>query len=267
MSSSNGLPIMVGAEPFSHTADGAKGALVLHGFTGNPSSMRGVAEAFAAAGYHVELPRLPGHGTTVEDMQTTGWKDWTSEVEAAHGRLASRADRIVVAGLSMGGSLTLWVGAEHPEVDGLICVNPATQPQPPEVMAMLVEALEEGTDVMPGIGSDIADPDAVETAYEGTPIRPLVSFINDGLVPLADRYRSMTVPLRLFTSRQDHVVDPTQSEYLVAHYGGPVEHTWLDRSYHVATQDYDRELIFTEAIAFAERVTSGSVAAEGVAAE
>ena len=51
---------------------------MLHGFTGNPSSMRGVAEALAAAGYHVELPLLPGHGTTIDDMLTTGWADWTA---------------------------------------------------------------------------------------------------------------------------------------------------------------------------------------------
>ena len=36
----------------------------------------------------------------------------------------------------------------------------------------------------------------------------------------------------------------------------PVEHTWLERSYHVATQDYDRDLIFAETVEFAKRVTS-----------
>jgi carboxylesterase len=264
MGSANDQPVMAGAEPFSHSGDGDKGALVLHGFTGNPSSMRGVAEAFASAGYHVELPRLPGHGTSVDDMLTTGWADWTGEVEAAYQRLADRAERIVVAGLSMGGSLTLWAGAEHPDVVGLICVNPATQPQPQEVMDMLAEALAAGTEVMPGIGSDIADPDSVETAYEGTPIQPLISFMTEGLGPLAERYAAMTMPLRLFTSRQDHVVDPAQSDYLVERYGGPVEHTWLDRSYHVATQDYDREFIFAEAVEFAERVTAAPVAADAV---
>ena len=65
--------VLPGAEAWSHHAldptDGpAPGALVLHGFTGNPSSMRGLAETLAAEGLHVELPRLPGHGTTIEDM-------------------------------------------------------------------------------------------------------------------------------------------------------------------------------------------------------
>jgi len=105
-------PVMPGAEAWSHQGSSRLGALCIHGFTGNPSSMRGVAEAFAAAGYHVELPRLPGHGTAVSDMLDTRWSHWSAEVEAAYQRLASRCDKVVVCGLSMGGSLTLWTALQ-----------------------------------------------------------------------------------------------------------------------------------------------------------
>lgn len=232
----------------------AGGVLALHGFTGNPSSVRGLAEAMAAAGYHVELPRLPGHGTTVDDMITTGWADWAAEAEAALGRLARRTDRIVVAGLSMGGSLALRTALDHPEIRGLVLVNPATQPQPADVRTMVGEMLADGTAVVPGIGSDIASPDGQELAYGGTPLAPLISFLDDGLAPMADRYGELSMPLLLFTSRQDHVVEPAQSEHLAATYGGPVDHRWLERSFHVATQDYDRHDIFTAAVEFAGRV-------------
>jgi len=54
--------VLPGAEAWSHSAPDrdAPGFLALHGFTGNPSSMRGFAEAAAGARFHVELPRLPG---------------------------------------------------------------------------------------------------------------------------------------------------------------------------------------------------------------
>jgi carboxylesterase len=253
--------ILAGAEPWSHAASSAGGStvgfLALHGFTGNPSSMRGVAEHVAGAGYHVELPRLPGHGTAVEDMVPTRWADWTGEVEAAYQRLSGRTERVVVGGLSMGGSLTLWTGLQHPEVAGLVCVNPATTPQTPEVKEMLNAALAEGAELMPGIGSDIADPEAVEIAYAETPLRALLSLLEDGLAPMADRYGELTMPLLLYTSRQDHVVEPSQSEHLAANYGGQVDHHWLDRSYHVATQDFDRDTIFAGTVDFIRRVTSG----------
>jgi carboxylesterase len=251
-------PVLPGAEAWSHEGALGAGVLTLHGFTGNPSSMRGVAEALAGAGFHIELPRLPGHGTALDDMIPTRWDDWTAEVEAAYQRLAARTDSVVVAGLSMGGSLTLWTGLQHPEVAGLVCVNPATVPPAPEVVDMLAEMVADGSETMPGIGSDIADPDVVEIAYEGTPLRALQSLMTDGLVPMSERYGELKMPLRLFTSHQDHVVEPAGSEFLAAHYGGTVEHTWLERSYHVATQDYDRDLIFAETVEFATRVTSQS---------
>lgn len=251
--------VMPGAEPWSHIGEDehAAGVLAVHGFTGNPSSMRGVAEAMGAAGFHVELPRLPGHGTAISEMLPTRWSDWTAEVEGALARLAGRTDRVVVAGLSMGGSLALWAALRHSELRGLVLVNPATQPQPDDVRTMIGEMLADGTDVVPGIGSDIADPDAVEIAYPGTPLAPLVSFLDDGLAPMTDRFGELSMPLLLFTSRQDHVVEPAQSEHLAATYGGVVDHRWLERSFHVATQDYDREEIFAVAIEFVTAVTTG----------
>lgn len=229
---------------------------MLHGFTGNPSSMRGLAEAFADAGYHVELPLLPGHGTTIEDMLPTTWAHWTDAVEQAYQRLVTRAPDVVVAGLSMGASLALWLAMQHPQIKGLVCINPATAPVGGEIMEMVREAQAGGAAVMPGIGNDISDPDQQEIAYEGTPLAPLLSFMTDGLEPMSVRYGELRMPLRLFTSRQDHVVETSQSELLAGTYGGDVDHTWLERSYHVATQDFEKEHIFAEAVAFADRVTA-----------
>ena len=247
-------PIIDGAEPWSHTGSGQNGAAVLHGFTGNPGSMRGVATALADAGFHVELPLLPGHGTSLDDMLSTRWADWIGEAEAAYQRLTQRATHIVVVGLSMGGALTLRLGADHPEIAGLVCINPVAQPQQPEIIEMLRGMVAGGTSVIPGIASDIADPDSHENAYDGTPLEPLLSLLLDGAEPNSHEYAGMHMPLLLMNSPQDHVVEPAQAEYLVDSYGGPVERITLERSFHVATQDYDKELIFASTVEFATRV-------------
>jgi carboxylesterase len=218
--------------------------------------MRGVAEALADAGFHVELPRLPGHGTVVDEMLPTRWADWAGEAEAAYQRLSQRATHVVVVGLSMGGALTLRLGADHPEIAGLVCINPVTQPQVPEIIEMLRGMAAEGNAVLPGIGSDIADPDAKENAYEGTPIEPLVSMLVDGIEPLSREYPQMRMPLLLLSSPQDHVVEPVQSDFLAETFGGQVERITLERSYHVATQDYDKDLIFESTTKFATQVTN-----------
>lgn len=248
--------LIPGAEPWSHIGSSPHGALVLHGFIGNPGSMRGVAEALAAGGYHVEMPLLPGHGTAVDNMLPTRWADWAGAAEAAYQTLAARVDKVVVVGLSMGGALALRIGADHSDVAGLVCINPATQPQTDEVVALLQSMADGGTEIMPGIGGDIADPDAHESAYEGTPVRPLISFVTEGLGPLAREYAGMRQPMLLMNSPQDHVVEPAQAEFLATNYGGPLERITLERSYHVATQDYDKELIFESTVSFADRVTA-----------
>jgi len=247
--------VMKGAEAWSHAGTLDAGVVVVHGFTGNPGSMRGLAEACAAAGFHVEMPRLAGHGTCVDDMLPTTWADWCRDADAAYTRVSSRTKNVVVMGLSMGGSLTLWLAAQHPETRGIVCVNPATLPLAKEMLDAIQGILDGGTEVIPGIGSDIADPDVTENAYPGTPVRPLLSFMHDGLAPLSARYPDVRVPLLLYTSVNDHVVDPTQSDALVATYGGTVEHVKLERSFHVATQDFDKETIFAGSVAFARSVT------------
>jgi len=250
---SDGKEIIPGLEPWS--ADGSDvGVLVVHGFTGAPQSMRGLAEAFAAAGFTVDLPLLPGHGTSVDDMITTTWADWTAAAEAAYERLAARTSKVVVAGLSMGGALTAWLAARHPEVAGIVCINPVVV-RDQNVVDFAAGALAEGTDRIPAIGNDVADPAGKEKAYEATPLAPLVS-LQEGVGQLEPLLGDVTCPLLLMTSPQDHVVPPSNSDALAGAVTGPVERLTLERSYHVATLDYDRDLIAEHAVAFARKVTS-----------
>ena len=247
-------PIIPGAEPESIDG-GPNGALVLHGFTGNPNSMKGVAHALAAAGFAVELPLLPGHGTSVADMLETGWSDWLGAAEDALGKLQARVPgKVVVVGLSMGGALTCWLGSDHPELAGIVPINAVVTE--PEGMAEGVKAmLDTGMEVMDGIGSDIADPDVKELAYPETPLRPLLTLM-DAAGDFQSRLGKITCPVLIITSRQDHVVPPENSDVLAESVSGPVERMWLDRSYHVATQDFDKAEIEAAVVSFAERVTS-----------
>ena len=244
--------VIAGAEPMSVNG-GPTGVLVLHGFTGNPQSMRPLAQAFVEAGYSVEQPLLSGHGTAVEDMLDTTWEDWSADAEAAYQSLASRTESVVVAGLSMGGSLTLWLATKHPEIAGIICVNPATQVAP-EVRDFVASMVEAGDVVMTGIGSDVADPTSPESAYADTPLKPLISMF-DAAIHTQSALPDVKCPLLLFTSPQDHVVSPTDSDYLADVYGGPVERVSCDRSYHVATLDYDKEMIIDRSMKFIRTVS------------
>ncbi len=248
--------MMPGCEPFS-SSGGDDGVLVLHGFTGTPASMRAIAELLAGAGLTVELPLLPGHGTSLEEMAGTRWKDWSGEAERAYLDLAARCDQVAVVGLSMGGTLACWLATRHPDIVGLAVVNPFVAPADPALRELAEETLAGGTEIAPSIGSDIAMPGVAEIGYDGVPIRSALSLF-DAVEEIAQALDQVHCPVLLLSSREDHVVPSTAGDHLMAATGGPIERVWLERSYHVATLDYDREEIESRVQAFVAGVFAGS---------
>lgn len=243
-------PVLPGAEPFSH--EGGRGAvLVLHGFTGNPQSMRFLAEGLAAAGFAVELPLLPGHGTSIDDLVPKRWADWSAAAEDALEELASRHGNVVVAGLSMGGTLACWLAERHGEIAGIAVVNPLVDPPAESFRAILEGALAAGTVIAPGVGSDIAKPGVTELSYDGAPIEAALSLF-EGVDAVAAGLERITCPVLLMTSREDHVVPSSSGDRLAAAVTGDVERVWLEHSYHVATLDNDAQEILERVAAFAD---------------
>jgi carboxylesterase len=256
-------PVIAGAEPFSH--DGSTlGVLVLHGFTGNPQSMRPQADALADEGYTVELPLLPGHGTSVEDMVPTRFADYADAAEEAFLGLAARCDDVAVVALSMGGTLACMLAECHPEIRGLVLVNPFVDPPAESFRDVLRGLLEAGTEVAPGLGSDIAKEGPVESAYAGSPVAAALSLF-EGIDSVAAGLDRITCPVLLLSSRQDHVVPSSSGDLLMAKVAGPIERVWLERSYHVATLDYDAELVVTRTVDFVGDVLGADSSGEMVA--
>ncbi len=256
-------PVLLGAEPFSHDGDG-RGVLVLHGFTGNPQSMRPLAEAVAAEGCTVELPLLPGHGTAVEDMIPTRWSDYVTAAEAAYRDLAGRCEAVAVVALSMGGTLACRLAEDHPEIAGMVLVNPFVDPPAESFREVLQGILDSGTEVAPGVGSDIAKEGSVELAYLGSPIAAVLSLFA-GIDEVAAELGRIRCPVLLLSSRQDHVVPSSSGDVLAAGVSGPIERVWLERSYHVATLDYDAELVVARTVEFVNEVLSSGLAGGMVA--
>ena len=132
-------PIMPGAEPISFTEGAHGGVLLLHGYTATPQQLRPWAEAFARAGFAVEAPLLPGHGTSAIEMQTTQWSDYTQCAENACQKLAERHQHVFVGGLCSGGSLAAWLALQHSTLSGLIIINGFSSPAIAKVLAPFKE--------------------------------------------------------------------------------------------------------------------------------
>jgi carboxylesterase len=246
------VDIMPGCEPLSF-AGSDRGVLVLHGFTGNPSSMRSLAERAAAAGYTVELPRLPGHGTTVEDMMTTTWDDWSGAALAAYDELAERCERVAIVGLSMGGGLTAFIAEQRPFVAGCVFINPLVKSPAPGMEDAINEMLESGVETFDSIGSDVKKEGVVEASYGATPLRCVLSLVT-GARDVELKLSDIVAPSLLLSSREDHVVTSDNGDAIVEQSSGPVERIWLEESWHVATLDNDQELLEFSTMEFLAKV-------------
>lgn len=114
------LEILSGAESF-YFKRGRIGCLLCHGFTGTPKEMFEIGEFLTKNNITVCGPRLPGHGTNITDLISKNKDDWYREYILAYQKLKKDCDEIFIAGLSMGGVLTLKFATEH-KVQGIISI-------------------------------------------------------------------------------------------------------------------------------------------------
>ena len=242
---------MAGAEPFSHRSASSIGVLVSHGFTGMPGGVLPLAKAMAAAGYQVECPCLRGHGTRWEDLIGFTMEDWLEDLRQAVQRLRERCATVFVMGLSMGGTLALRVAQEDSLIRGVVVINHALVFGDPRVrVAWLMKGLLRST---PGIASDLKDPLVTEPAYDRTPTAGVAQLWRLAKLVRADLPK-LRQPLLVFKSREDHVLPVANAELTLREAGSEDKRlVWLDHSYHVATLDYDKDLIAEECLTFVRR--------------
>jgi carboxylesterase len=242
------VSILPEAEPFA--ADGGPvGAVLCHGLTGMPGSMRGWAEGLAAAGLTVRVPRLPGHGTRWQDANKVSWRDWYGELERAFDDVRGRCERTYLMGLSMGGTVTLRLAEERgSDVAGVVVVNPSLFTLRKD--AKLLPLIRFFVPSFPAIASDIKKPGITEPAYDRLPVKAAYQLSLLWKLTNADLGR-ITQPLLVLTSRDDHVVEPANSERLLAGAGSADKRqVMLEDSYHVATMDNDLPRIVDETLMF-----------------
>jgi carboxylesterase len=246
------MEVRPGAEPFS-AGRGSTGVLLCHGFTGSPASLRPWGNALVAAGFTVDIPLLPGHGTKWQDLQLTRWPDWYSAVERSLHALIARCDRVFAMGLSMGGALCLRLAEEHPtEVSGLVVVNPSIHSHNKQLW--LLPLLRHVVAATPGISNDIKRPGQDEVAYNRVPLQAMASVTGFWQVVAADLPR-VASPILVYASAEDHVVEPCNAQAVLDGVSSTdAEYVSLPDSYHVATLDNDAPTIFAGSIEFVRRI-------------
>lgn len=252
------MPQPTHLDPSAHSAQGGPiGALLIHGFTGSVAETRPMGEYLAGQGLTVRCTLLPGHGTSPEDLTRIRRQEWAEEVESALGELQRCCETVFVGGLSMGSLLTLWLGAQHPEIAGLIIMAPAVRLQ--NRLAPLALGLRYLLKYSPigAIGNeDLGDPRAVERiwCYDEVPLW------GAGELYLLQRevrraLPQIRQPVLIFQGRRDAQVHPHAAQEVydgVA--SGDKTLVWLEHSGHNLLADGERESVWAQSHAWMMRL-------------
>ena len=253
------VEVLAGAEPFAYEGSDV-GVLVLHGFTGSTQSVGYLGEQLHRRfGFSVVGPRLPGHGTSPDEMARTGYLDWVGEAESALRKLAEGKRKVFVTGLSMGATLALNLAARFPDLVAAIApIAPAAGVMNDGFATVL--SMNPPLDRIPGIGSDIKAEGVKELAYDQVPVscmREVVLLISI----TRDMMHKIVCPALVMHGREDHVL-PSANALAVVNTvrSDDVRLLWLNNSYHVATLDNDKDLIVQRVGAFFSEIAAASSA-------
>lgn len=226
--------------------DGTNGEAVvlIHGFTGVPAHFRPISATLNEAGYTVNVPRLAGHGTNVADLAKTRGSDWIESARTAIDEVADH-DRVHLAGLSMGGLLSLLLADDADAATVTTINSPAIVYDKKLYLSPIgryfVRDVEWADTSAPAL-----DPDVQQywLPYESFPTRSaadLFAIIRRALWAA----RKVAVPSLVVQSRVDETVDPRSGKILKTLLGDDCRLMWLEESIHCAVLDSERDEIAT----------------------
>jgi len=241
-------PPHLSTEPFLFEG-GPTGILLIHGFTGAPTEMRTMGEYLAARGVTSLGVRLPGHGTTPQDLAQARREDWTAACETGLQELRLHCDTLFVCGLSLGSLLALCLGAQHPDLAGLILLAPGVKVRDwriylTPVAKYFIKYLPAEQSASP----DLSDPGALNRAwcYDTTPVAAAaeVLALQRGARRLLPR---LTQPALIMQGRHDGALAPDAAQITYDRIGSADKTLiWLKNSGHNVLIDGERARVWEE---------------------
>lgn len=213
-------------------------------------------------GYSCLGIRLAGHGTSPEDMIRSRWTDWTASVEDGYNLLRGSTDRIFLAGLSMGGVLSLFMSTRL-DVAGVVAMSTPYQlprdeknysPGYIELYSRFVKFMPKTTE-QPGATWFDKEAFSSHVSYPQNPIRSIAE-MKRLILQMQAALQNVTNPVLLIHSQNDKYVLPENVERLFDGLANASEKTkvYVHEAGHVVTRDAARHEVFEHALRFIQRL-------------
>ena len=224
--------------------------LLLHGLTGTPLEMRVLGERLAQDGHTVHIPLLPGRGTRPEDMYDLCWDDWMEAALHAYDTLARAHRRVVVGGLSAGGTMALDIGLQR-DPAALLLYSAVLQVS--KRGAYLAPYVWRFIRRWPSPKSDMVEPSDALQCYNPAPVRAMSELLT-GISRVRPYIGEIGAPALVAHSVRDTLVPLASAEEIASRLAGPVEKLILDGCGHAITADVKRTEVAEASAAFVRRM-------------
>ena len=246
------MSFLNGAGPYT-LYGGEKGVLLIHGFTGSPAEMRPLANYLNERGYTVMVPLLPGHGTTVKDLSKRVWPEWLNKTQASFHELEKLCSQIYVAGISMGGLLSLIL-ASRESVKKLAVMSTPIILNDKRIPFVDFVSLFRKYVKKARRTYDIED--IYNVSYAKYPLKALKSLLQ--LISEVKRnFPEITVPTLIIQSKVEKTVNPESARFIFANVKSEnKEIVWLEKSGHMVILDSEREKVYKTIYQFFEGDTN-----------
>jgi len=245
------------AEPFIFHG-GSIGVLLVHGFTGSPKEMREMGEYLYKRGYSVHGVRLAGHATKPEDLLRVHWEDWLVSIEAGYYLLQDISEKIIIAGLSMGGVLSLLFASLY-HVSGVIAMS-TPYDLPPDPRRKILPLLWRIMKNIPKGEPDWDDPTAEEghVSYPAYPTKAIIQ-LGSLMTEMQSSLKNIKVPALIMHSKKDGGV-PIENMSSIYSMLGSTDKKMItfEQSGHVIVRDSEKDQVFSEADTFIKNICGSS---------
>lgn len=226
--------------------------LCLHGFTATTVDVRPIAQFFGENGFSTAGPLLPGHGTTLDDANSTNWKDWVESAEAMYLKLKQEHQSVFVLGESVGGLLALHLAAKYQDIPGILLFAPA----------LIIPKIWQASLVSPFIKTtpkrylkNNTDDDFLPwQGYNVVPVRATASLAKFQRV-VRKELRKVNVPVIIFQGKKDSTINPISSVIIHESINSSnKELVWLPQAHHVILLDKQLKDVETMSLDFIQGI-------------
>lgn len=229
------------------------GCLLIHGFRSCPFEMKEYGQYLNEKGYTVKTCLLPGHGTNPEDLVNIKWENWVEYVENSLIALENICEKVILAGLSTGGSIALYLTTKH-KIDGVIALAPGLFLKQKNAFLSHIlkyvwkyKHIKSGPDVSVHVESKV---------YPKVPVS-IISELLSLFKSLKSKLHLIEVPTLIIYSQKDHVVNPKSSltiyNTIFSQHKKLIE---LKKSFHILTMDVEKTKVFKETDKFIKKILS-----------